>query len=66
MVWFSILINGSPSNFFNSSHGVRHGDLLLPLLFVIIEFNNYTNTLHQEFDTYYISKVIICYVYEIG
>jgi hypothetical protein len=36
MVWFSILVNGSPFGFFSSSHGLRQGDLLSPLLFVIV------------------------------
>ena len=32
-VKFSILINGSPSNFFGSSRGIQQGDPLSPLLF---------------------------------
>ena len=33
IVKFSILINGSPSNFFGSSRGIQQGDPLSPLLF---------------------------------
>jgi len=35
-VQFSILVNGTPSGFFSSSRGLRQGDPLLPLLFVIV------------------------------
>jgi hypothetical protein len=35
-VCFSILVNGTPSSFFSSSRGLRQGDSLSPLLFVIV------------------------------
>jgi hypothetical protein len=34
--WFSILVNGTPEDFFNSLRGIRQGDLLSLLLFVLV------------------------------
>jgi hypothetical protein len=35
-VKFSVLVNGSPCGFFKSSQGIRQGDPLSPMLFVIV------------------------------
>jgi hypothetical protein len=44
-VRFSVLINGTPADFFSSSRGVRQGDALSALLFVVVmeAFSRMTN-----------------------
>lgn len=34
--YFLVLVDGSPTSFFNASRGLRQGDLISPILFVIL------------------------------
>ena len=34
--WFSVIINGKPEGFFPSTQGIRQGDPLSPVLFIIM------------------------------
>ena len=36
IVQFSILVNGAPVDFFGSMRGLKQGDLLSPLLFLVM------------------------------
>ena len=35
-IQFSVLVNGSPADFFGSSRGLRQGDPLSPMLFLVM------------------------------
>ena len=49
-VRFSILVNGTPEGFCNSSRGIRQGDLLSPLLFVLVmeAFSRIVNAIVEQ------------------
>ena len=47
---FSIMVNGSPSSFFESSRGIRQGDPFSPLLFLLV-MEVLTKMLHRTEET---------------
>jgi hypothetical protein len=46
-LWITPLVNGRPINFFDSSHGLRQGFPLSPLLYIIME-NSLNRKLEYE------------------
>jgi hypothetical protein len=50
VVRFSVLVNNTSIDFFSSSHGLRQGDPLSPLLFVIVNFFGVDSISWEDFD----------------